>query len=398
MRGILQTNWRLAVIAGASVLALSACSSDEEYFGGTPSGDGAELSSMGETLDNDGGNASADASASASGQTVVRAPKSARPPLAALAPNAGKLPPFTYSDTPVSARIRELRREYDTVVANHRSNVIELARIRQASFDRSAAYLSAVTAIEMRLQQGTTPGNPVLIQQWNTAQANLGTLSAETGAMNTLSTKIAADAAAAAYIYDMIDATLGLPGAVDDDHSQLYMLQAATQAESNSINRLLSDVSDDILRNAAYVANQQSNLGTLALGIKSGRLYGESLANRAYQTRALAPTPDSAGPAAGSSPLIVIRFDRANPNYEQALYNALARALERKPTAQFDLVAVSPKTDSQSDAAIMKNRTRGYAQNVVRAVTDMGLPAERLRLSSATSGRVNTSEVHIYVR
>jgi len=404
MRGILQTNWRLAIVAGASVLALSACSSDEEYFSYTPDGRGEELSSMGNNLDNGDASAvamptaSANVSASTSSQTVVRAPKSARPPLAALAPEVGKLPAFTYTNTPIAQRVRELRDEYELVVSNHRNNVIELARIRQTAVDLSTKYHSTVSGIEARLQQGTTPGNPELVQQWTDAQASLNAMSNEIGAMNVLATKVSADASAAAYLSDMVDATLTLPGAVDEDHRQLHMLSAALDTESNSINRILSDVSDDLLRHSAYVANQQSNLGTLALGIKGGQLYGESLANRAYQTRLPAATGSSTGPAAGSAPLIVIRFDRADPVYEQPLYNALARALERKPGAQFDLVAVSPKTKTDADAAIVKNRTRGYAEGVVRAVTDMGLPAERLRLSSATSARVNTSEVHIYVR
>ena len=40
-------------------------------------------------------------------------------------------------------------------------------------------------------------------------------------------------------------------------------------------------------------------------------------------------------------PLVVIRFDRANVPYEQALYTAVSRALERRPQALFDLVAVA---------------------------------------------------------
>ncbi len=405
MRGILLKNWRYAAVAGVSLLTLSACSSDEEYFRQSANDDPAELSAMGESLESGETDKSATPSASpavsttAEGRTVVRAPKSARPPLAALAPEAGKLPPFTYTDTQIATRIKELRGEYDKIVGNHRSRVVELARTRQASVDQSRNFHGTISAIEARLQQGTTPGNPVLIEQWTQAQTSLSTLGAELGALNTLATNIAADSAAATYLADMIDATLTLPGAVDEDHRQLHMLKGAVQEEGLAINRLLSEVSDELLRQSAYVANQQSNLGTLALGIKGGRLYGESLANRAYQTRLSADaTAPQTGPAAGSSPLIVIRFDRPDPAYEQPLYNALARALERKPAAQFDLVAVSPKTRSDADAAIVKSRTRNYAESVVRSVTDMGLPADRLRLSSATSARVNTSEVHIYVR
>ena len=141
MRGILLNNWRYAAIASVSLLALSACSSDEEYFRQTANDEPTELSEMGKSLENgEGSSASASANASVStsagGRTVVRAPKSARPPLAALAPEAGKLPPFSYTDTQIAERIRELRGDYDEIVANHRTRVVELARTRQAAWRR----------------------------------------------------------------------------------------------------------------------------------------------------------------------------------------------------------------------------------------------------------------------
>ncbi|NIR46586.1 MAG: hypothetical protein GWM93_14615, partial [Gemmatimonadetes bacterium] len=88
----------------------------------------------------------------------------------------------------------------------------------------------------------------------------------------------------------------------------------------------------------------RDNLGTLSLAIKNGELYGRSLANRAYSTVAavdgrtgLATDNTGGEPAqvAQQRPLVVIRFDRKDVDYEQALYTAVSRALERRPNATF---------------------------------------------------------------
>lgn len=57
-------------------------------------------------------------------------------------------------------------------------------------------------------------------------------------------------------------------------------------------------------------------------------------------------------------PLVVINFKATNPNYVDALYTAISRALDRDPSAKFDLVAVSPTAGSadQSDCPLLQNR------------------------------------------
>ena len=49
----------------------------------------------------------------------------------------------------------------------------ELQIIRRTTTQNAQRYHGTVAAINARLQLGTTPGNPVLVSQWNTAQAEL---------------------------------------------------------------------------------------------------------------------------------------------------------------------------------------------------------------------------------
>ena len=104
----------------------------------------------------------------------------------------------------------------------------------------------------------------------------------------------------------------------------------------------------------------------------------------ASQTASVALHP----PAETRQPFIVIRFEGTQPEYAEALYNALQSALTRKPDAAFDLVAVTRDTDAAK---------RNLA-SVMRSMTEMGMPAERLSLAAVAAADDATDEVWIYVR
>ena len=95
---------------------------------------------------------------------------------------------------------------------------------------------------------------------------------------------------------------------------------------------------------------------------------------------------------------MVIRFDRTNVQYEQPLYNAVSRALQRRPNAMFDLVAVAPNRGNAARVALSASSSKKNAETVLRSLSDMGLPLDRVRLSALTSNTVETNEVHLYVR
>ena len=104
------------------------------------------------------------------------------------------------------------------------------------------------------------------------------------------------------------------------------------------------------------------------------------------------------GDETGRRPLVRIPFDRPNISYQQALYTALNRVLKRKPQAGFDLVAVASGKGSAAQVTVASNKSKRYAQKVLRSLMDMGLPLQRVRLSAMTSSEAKSNEVHLYVR
>jgi len=97
-------------------------------------------------------------------------------------------------------------------------------------------------------------------------------------------------------------------------------------------------------------------------------------------------------------PLVTIRFYRPNVPYEEALYIAVSRALERKPDVVFDLVAVTPQQENPVEVALHSDASKRNAENVLRSLSSMGLPPERVSLSATSSTSVQSDEVQLYIR
>lgn len=311
------------------------------------------------------------------------------------------------TNTVVSQKVQSLRTDLQRLKGNVAQREQDLTSARASVQHDSQAYFDTVARINARLQTGTTPGNPNLVAAWNQAQTSLDRINGDIGQLNRISTQAAADSSFASYLTNATQAAFSLQGAVEEDHRQLAAIQTDVDATTVKLDALLNDVSDEIARQSNYVANERDNLVTLSQAIKNGRLFGPSLASRAFAatpvTRSSLPTRHAAAttqPSAtgGNRPLVVIRFDRPNVSYEEALYTAVSRALERKPSATFELVAVAPSAGTAAQVAVNSNASKHNAEDVMRSLTNMGLPADRVTLSATTSADIHSNEVRIYVR
>jgi hypothetical protein len=314
---------------------------------------------------------------------------------------APRVTPGQPTGTYVGQKVISLRNDLQQLQTTLGRQSNELQQIRGQTVQDSQSYHGTVAAIQARLQVGTTPGNPILVQQWNDAQKGLDRIGDDALKMNRLSTEVASTSGMAAYLLDSVRAARSLSGAVDEDHRQLAVLEDETNSTTVLIERLLTELSADVQRQQQYVTNERANLNTLAVAIKNGQLYGSSLAN-APVTAPLAPLAAARAPsslaASNERPLVVIRFDRPNVPYEDALYTAVKSALDRRPNAVFDVVAVAPVGGTPGSTALIETSARRNAEAVVRSLSQMGLPADRVRVSSASSPEATSGEVRVFVR
>ena len=389
-----------AIVIGAALL-LPACSFTEEALWPSLTGE-------------DPAGAAASQTAQAPARPAAQPARQPAPaPRAAQPRGAGAPPPplggsdFTPSGvspgsptgTFVGKKVVELRGELSRLQGAISQHNTLLQQLRARMVKDSQGYHGTVAAINSRLQVGTTPGNPILIQQFNTAQSNLDRISADTSDMSKLATAVTGDSTMSAFLAESTRAAFQVSGALDEDHQQLAILEDEVNRTVVLIERLLKEVIDDIRRQTTYVGTERANLQLLSAGIKGGEFYGAPLADRALVSLASpGGVPVRSADTTGRRPLVVIRFDRPNVPYQQALYAAVSRVLERRPDAIFDLVAVAPASGGPARVALNSNKSRRYAENVLRSLVEMGLPPGRVAVSGKTSPAARTNEVHLYLR
>jgi hypothetical protein len=311
-------------------------------------------------------------------------------PVATITPVV--IDPGSDTGTAVNKTIQTVRAQVAGLEGKLAASAQRLGDLRNQGAGAAGAYQQSKASITTRLQIGTTKGNPELVSEWNNAQTSLDSLSSNINALNALGTDIANDSSTAHFALDQIGATFNVSGAVDEDHRQLSLLQDETSQTLVMIDRLLSEVSDAVQRQTAYVASERGSLTVLASSIKNGELYGGTPGITA------AAATGGVQLATAGAPLVVIRFDHPDVDYQQILYAALNQALQSRPNAGFEVVAVSPTRGSAASVQIAQTIAKRHAQEVIRSMTDMGVPATRMGVASSTDPGAADSEVRVFVR
>lgn len=317
----------------------------------------------------------------------------------------------TPSQTVVSRKIEELRSDLFNLQKNVTGLSERAVQLQGNTQSGAAEYYAAVATISTQLQAGSTPGNPRLVQRLASAQDALENLADRISAMNDLGMEIANQSSFASYLLESVRAAYGLTGAIEEDHTRLAQLEDSINNTIVVLERLQNNTSDDVTRTSAYLATERSNLRALALAIENGDMYGKALSTRPFSSVPAfsaigAPTsvsgngfaPQGAPNLSGPRPLAKIKFDKNDVKYEEPIYLAVHEALQKYPNATFDLVAVHPEKGNPAQVAIESSRARRNAEKVLRTLTEMGLPVERINLSYAPSGEAHSNEVHLYIR
>ena len=382
-------------LLAAAVLLLPACAFTEDTLLPTLTGESPKGTNKQAVAAPQG----AAASGQVSGQSVivVQTP----PPLGNTNFQPTGVTPGQSTGTFVGQKVVELRSELKRLQGSVSQHNGQLQGLRGKIVANSQRYHGTIAAVNARLQVGTTPGNPILVQQFNSAQADLDRIAADITEMNALANRVSNNSTMSSFLSESARASFTVSGAVDEDHRQLAILEDEVNRTDVLISRLLKEVSSDVRRQTNYVATERANLNLVSAAIRSGEIFGGSLVNKALASATAGRSGNIAArpmSTAGKRPLVVIRFDRAKVPYQQALYNAVSRVLERRPSAVFDLVAVAPTAGGTAKMALNSNKARRHAEEVLRAMIEMGLPPARVAVSAKTLSAAKTNEVHVYLR
>lgn len=322
-----------------------------------------------------------------------------QPPLGETNFQPSGVTPGQSTGTFVGKKVVDMRGELGRLQGAISTHNTQLQALRGKIVSNSQRYHGTIAAVNARLQVGTTPGNPILVQQFNSSQADLDRIHADITEMNELANRVSNSSTMSSYLSESTRASFAVSGAVDEDHRQLAILEDEVSRTDVLVTRLLKEVSSDVRRQTNYIATERANLNLISAAIRTGEIFGGSLAIKGMAT-SIANQGTIASPlsTSGRRPLVVIRFDRNKVPFQQALYHAISRVLESRPSAIFDLVAVAPSTGGAARIALNSNKSRKHAEEVLQSLVEMGLPPARVAVSAKTMSSANSNEVHVYLR
>ena len=359
----------------------------------------------------------------------------------------------------MKSKIANLTSEKDQLKKLVESRKDSLQAMRNETNTAVSDYRNSVAKINAKLQVGTTPGNPELMDEWKNARAKLERVNNLSFDIKRLVSDVEADQSMVDYMIGSIQASYNISGTTEDEHKQLKSLEDEVRQIGASISTFARKIDAEAERQQSYVSIEKNNLNDVAFNIKNSKPQGTGAAptdyfanggsvfssDASYQaflretseqeygyTPHTSSTPrqqrqsyvvprfDDEAPVApsraqttsverasvgpqlppppssimknatnvSSRPLVVVQFDRPNVDFEEPLYQALSRALERNPSATFEVSGVAPQGKPNTTAK--KN-----VKAVMNALTDMGLPASRVAMTMATDN-VKFDEVRIY--
>lgn|GEM_PF-6981427 len=301
-------------------------------------------------------------------------------------------------ETAVTAKAREIYRDLKEAETRLDVTTRKAETVGNKSTTQISEYYSLVANISAALRTGTTPGNPILVDRWNAAQAKLNDLPKNVNMINNLAVDLSSQASRAAFILESTESAFHISGAVDADHRMLRKIQDRCSQIITDLNRMIMDVNKEMNRIDALLKTERANMQTLSLGISKGELYGESLANN-MEMKSLNEMAKIQTPAQRKlKPLVIIRFDKPNIDYERPLYRAVSAALDKYPSARFSILTISASNENKAKESIDKQEARKRGEEVMDALVKMGLPTSRIVVESTTSEKATATEIHIFLK
>ena len=329
-----------------------------------------------------------------------------------------EIPPSQYAQPPVAqpqvaydtgptgtfvgGKINQFRADLSSIQNAVSSHNNDFLRFKDLVDEQTSVYQGLSSAIRSRLQIGTTPGNPILVGQWNDAQRALEDIQNNVNNLQIVNNRVTADAALITHLKNAINSSFFISGAIDEDHNQLKVLNDDVQRTSVLYSRLMDELEEKISREIQILNAERQYMKELSADVEVGKFGGrvsapptrssQSLDTQNIKEQSSIDTIKIA-PLNYDNAILVIKFDDTSFDYSTALFESISNALEQMPSASFEVVAVSP-----TGGASFAEKARQRASEVFNKVVEMGVPSERVSLASSNSTTAQAEEVHIYLK
>ncbi len=300
----------------------------------------------------------------------------------------------------VGGKINQFRSDLSSIQNAISSHNNDYLRFKDLVDEQTSVYQGLSSAIRSRLQIGTTPGNPILVGQWNDAQRALEDIQNNVNNLQIVNNRVTADAALIEHLSNAIDSSFFISGAIDEDHNQLKVLKDDVQRTAVLYDRLMNELESKISREIQVLNDERQYMKNLAEDVEIGKFGGRVSApptnaqtSSVSSSASTSPSELKVVPLNYDNAILVIKFDDSSFDYSTALFESISAALEQMPSAGFEVVAVSP-----TGGASYADQARTRASEVFNKILEMGVPSERLTLTSSNSTSAQAEEVHIYLK
>jgi hypothetical protein len=308
--------------------------------------------------------------------------------------------------TAVGRKAAELSAQFQQVMENQRSHDSDFQKVQNKISQDSAAYYETMRFMQARLQKGTTRSNPILLEKWNEATKQLEIVAADVSGLSQVAGGISGNLDTLKYLQSAIKSAYLEPGAVDEDHDRLRLLEDQVGRLSVQLDILFTQVSESIPPQEAYLSQQRKLLTVFAQAIHKGHLdegqskafdsiTSSSLPKTAVSQQAVmqnkAQSSEKSNLLPTQKPLIVISFEKGKPDYEKTLSSLLQEVLARKPDASFEILT---RTTGSGSPARMKKETAA----VFKMFLSLGIPSGRVAMSSQTNPALLSDDIQIFIK
>lgn len=309
---------------------------------------------------------------------------------------------------PSSATAASLARRHRALKAKLFQHDDELQRTRRSIRLHHKAYAKAIGGFGLAKKRTLPENDAAYAINMRDARARLGRLNGDLLKLNAVASKVNVSAARTTQTLTDIRAATAKARSAQEKR-ELTALEGALGTTNGLARKMLAEIHLDIGRQSAYAQDQNRGLDTLHAEVlkDSGRNRGSAQTGRvgAFDRPTLfgsgTDARRSAGAGAGpgepvprsrsAKPLVRIRFTKPDVAYKAALYRALQAALKKRPDISFEVVGVAPNNGRRQGAF-----TR--AQSVMFSMADMGVPPDRVTVTSEAGGSGEHDEVRIFVR
>ena len=311
--------------------------------------------------------------------------------------NNGKVDPiFTY----VGQRILEMQEEFIKLDADIKQGEDSFEELKFNGIKSAENYHSIVAAIAARLQIGTTPGNPILLNQYEQAQTELAEVGAQGQNLVDVGNQIALFSTRVSYLLEQARSAKKLRGAVDEDHRNLSSFQDTLKRRNVDVLRTLENLNETVRRRDIFLAAERRRLTQLANAISIGESFGLGLGTLGSLPAINDNENSEQGKRSESisvspNPIAIFRIDEQD-NYEQNLFGAISATLDKAPQSRFTLVAVSSSAGNPSEQAERAANARNDVSRLISSLISMGMPVDRISVSSLSVANVENTEVRLY--